>query len=164
MITELEGAILAEIHHRGSHTAFQVRQSFRRSPSEEWSGSAGAVYPAIRRLEAAGLVEAKPMAGGRGARYLSLSPAGIAALNEWALAIERAAGIGIDPFRLRASLWLTLPNAQWVRLRDGLIEALREKNAELEAFAKQSHPTARAGAELAVETNEVRIQWLRRVR
>lgn len=164
MITELEGAILAEIHHRGSHTAFQVRQSFLRSPSEEWSGSAGAVYPAIRRLEAAGLVVAKPIAGGRGARHLTLSKAGVVALDDWAANVERATGIGMDPFRLRASLWLSLPSAKWSRLRAKLIKGLEAKNEELAAFARHSHPTARAGAGMAIEANQARIQWLLRVR
>jgi DNA-binding PadR family transcriptional regulator len=164
MITELEGAILAEIHHRGSDTAFQVRQSFRRSPSEEWSGSAGAIYPAIRRLEAAGLITAVPIAGGRRARRLNLSKAGIAALDEWAGNAERAAGIGIDPFRLRASLWLCLPATKWLRLRAKLIKELEAKNAELESFARDYGPTAAAGANLAMETNRVRIKWLKAVR
>jgi DNA-binding PadR family transcriptional regulator len=160
MITELEGAILAEIHHRASHTAFQVRQSFKRSPSEEWSGSAGAVYPAIRRLEAAGFIVAKPMAGGRGARHLSLSRAGITALDDWVANAERATGIGIDPFRLRASLWLCLPAGRWQRMRAKLIKALEERNAALEDFARRAHTTARAGANLAIEANRARIHWL----
>ena len=50
LVTELEGAILSEIQHRGNHTAFQVRRAFQTSPSIEWSGSAGAIYPAIKHL------------------------------------------------------------------------------------------------------------------
>ena len=47
-LTELEGAILSEIHHRGASTAFKERKAFQESMSLEWRGSAGAVYPAIR--------------------------------------------------------------------------------------------------------------------
>ena len=52
-ISELEGAILSEIEHRGQQTAFQVRKAFADSFSLEWKGSAGAIYPAVRRLEKA---------------------------------------------------------------------------------------------------------------
>ena len=55
VLTELEGAILSEIYHRGQKTAFQVRRAFAASHSLEWKGSAGAVYPAVKRLRAARL-------------------------------------------------------------------------------------------------------------
>jgi len=38
MLTELEGAILAEIHNGGHETAFQVRRAFANSLSLEWKG------------------------------------------------------------------------------------------------------------------------------
>ena len=46
-MTELEGAILGVIRLDPSCTAYRVRQVFLASRSDEWSGSAGAVYPAI---------------------------------------------------------------------------------------------------------------------
>jgi len=39
MLTELEGAILAEIKNGGYETAFQVRRAFATSLSLEWKGS-----------------------------------------------------------------------------------------------------------------------------
>ena len=64
MLTELEGAILSEIQHRGQKTAFQVRRAFAVSFSLEWKGSAGAVYPAVKRLEQRGFIQASVAQGG----------------------------------------------------------------------------------------------------
>jgi DNA-binding PadR family transcriptional regulator len=49
-LSNLEGAALATIAGRGSATAYAIAKSLSDPPSEFWSGSAGAVYPLIRRL------------------------------------------------------------------------------------------------------------------
>jgi DNA-binding PadR family transcriptional regulator len=101
-LTDLEGAALAEIASRGAATSYVVAQTFARSPSEFWSGSAGALYPLIKRLAKRGLLKSKRAATGKRQRLdYRVTPSGRAALLRWLLDAERAAGMGFDPLRTR---------------------------------------------------------------
>ena len=97
MLTELEGAILSEIVYRGNQTAFQVRRSFADSPSLEWKGSAGAVYPAVKRLENAAFIVGVATGDRRSTKILSVTKLGREAMLDWACEAERAVSTGIDP-------------------------------------------------------------------
>ena len=119
-LTDLEGAVLTEIGHRQNCTAFRVRRAFELSGSAIWRGSAGAVYPAIRRLTERGLISARPIDSRRGGNSLNLSRAGREALSAWTMDLGRAVDVGSDPFRLRAGLWKQLRAAE----RDRLFAAL----------------------------------------
>lgn len=101
-VTDLEGATLAAIASRGSATSYAIAQSFAVSPSEYWSGSAGAVYPLVKRLAARGLLEPSKAATGKRARIdYRLTETGRAAMESWLLDAQRAAGMGFDPLRTR---------------------------------------------------------------
>lgn len=159
-ISELEGAILAEIHHRGRRTAFQVRRAFQLSPSSEWSGSAGAVYPAIRRMTQAGLIATALLPGGRRAQSLELTQQGVDALTAWTCDVGRACGVGLDPFRLRSGLWRELPAAP---RRDVLIRLEAAIRSELESMPLNDvDAVERARHELAVVQQESRLSWIAR--
>jgi DNA-binding PadR family transcriptional regulator len=159
-ITELEGAILSEIHHRGQKTAFQVRRAFASSFSLEWNGSAGAIYPAVKRLEREGFIHAGAAEGGRAARRLSLTGPGIAALDAWALDTRLAASIGIDPFRLRSGIWDLLPEnerkALFVRLDDEIADSV----ARMETAMADADPVERRRIALCVALQDLRRRWL----
>jgi len=161
VLTELEGAVLSEIHHRHHDTAFQVRRAFQTSPSIEWSGSAGAVYPAIRRLAAAGLIQTAPITSGRKGLRLSLSPQGVQALESWICDPIRTTSVGVDPFRLRAGLWDTLEP----RIRaDALQIVQRTVDAELERLMISLDgldDVERARTEWSVQLQKMRSQWLK---
>lgn len=103
-LSELEGATLGEIRTRGPCTAYAARQAFKQSPSPFWSGSAGAIYPLIGRLEKRGLLSSRRQAGdARGGRLYSLTARGVEALREWLAPPlpEWAAGVPVDPLRTR---------------------------------------------------------------
>ncbi|HRC58297.1 MAG TPA: PadR family transcriptional regulator, partial [Kofleriaceae bacterium] len=101
-LTDLEGAALAEIHRSGPTTSYAVAKAFANSPSEFWSGSAGAVYPLIERLRSRRLLRAtRGKDGARVRTDYSLTASGRAALRAWLLDARRAAGIGFDPLRTR---------------------------------------------------------------
>lgn len=101
-LTDLEGAALATIADRGEATAYQVAKAFESSPSEFWSGSAGAVYPLVERLVGRGLLEGVVSTQGKRSRVTyRLTPAGAAAHRSWLFDVERAAGMGFDPLRTR---------------------------------------------------------------
>ncbi|RZJ43134.1 MAG: hypothetical protein EON86_05865 [Brevundimonas sp.] len=158
-LTELEGAVLTEIGRRGHRTRFKVRRAFETSPSSSWSGSAGAVYPAIARLEQAGLIEMEAGTSGRGTRLLSLSPKGEAALSAWALDGETACAIGADPFRLRAGLWATTPGADRREIARLMREAVKAELAKLEARTDLD-AVERTGNDLAIRLQILRLDWL----
>ncbi len=159
-LTELEGAILSEIHDRGCKTAFQVRRAFQTSISLEWKGSTGAVYPAIRRLEAAGLVATETMPGGRQAKAVSLTPAGIEALHAWASNAERAASIGLDPFRLRSGIWRTFAPARRIAVLDAMAEVTREHLQAVERHLVRLDAVERPRIEMARDLHAWRLRWL----
>lgn len=159
-LTELEGAVLSEIHHRGHDTAFQVRRAFQISPSIEWSGSAGAVYPAIRRLAEAGLIDTAAITTGRKGSRLAVSLRGEKALQAWMCDPERAASVGVDPFRLRAGLWATLdPETRANALRN-IKRSVDEELARLLSSLQGLDPIERARTEWSIELQRIRSHWL----
>lgn len=133
-LTDLEGAVLAEIAKRGIATSYVVTRAFAESPSEFWSGSAGAVYPLIKRLAARRMLTAHADADGKRARLdYQITPTGRTALEDWLLDAQRAAGMGFDPLRTRlVHLNLVSPARRKAFLND--VRAQSEEFAKRPAF------------------------------
>ncbi len=109
-LTELEGATLALIGRETSLTAYEIKEWYRRSPSSYWSGSAGAVYPLMKRLEAADLVRSsEESTSRRPRRVFRLTSDGEAALQVWLLDSDRASDAGHDPLRTRLAFMAQMP-------------------------------------------------------
>jgi DNA-binding PadR family transcriptional regulator len=161
ILTELEGAILSEIEHRGHDTAFHVSRAFAVSPSLEWKGSAGAVYPAVKRLEEKGLIVASASEGGRATRRLSLTDGGRAALKEWACNTRLATSVGIDPFRLRSGIWLQLEAEQRSSLFASLRAEIDANLAILRQTLAATDPTERVRVGQAIEVQRARLRALK---
>lgn len=159
-LTELEGAVLSEIHHRHNRTAFKVRRAFQTSHSIEWSGSAGAVYPAIRRLVAAGLIESQAITTGRKGSALSLTPLGIAAMEDWIRDPVRATSVGVDPFRLRAGLWATLDPSRRQETLQRLRTEVENDLLRLTTALETLDPVERARTEWSIQLQKLRLRWL----
>ena len=162
MLTELEGAILSEIEDRGHDTAFQVRRAFAVSHSLEWKGSAGAVYPAVKRLERKGFLEIAAARGGRATRCLSLTDNGRAALTEWACNPELASSIGIDPFRLRAGIWAKFKTERRRQLFAMLRTEIEVSLAILEKSIGDADPVERVRLAQAAQVQRERLRTLSR--
>ncbi len=110
-LTDLEGAALADVCRNGPCTSYAIAKNFAESPSEFWTGSAGSVYPLIKRLETRGFLRAAGKADGERARTdYNITANGRAALKHWLLDAQRAADIGFDPLRTRA-VYLDLVSA-----------------------------------------------------
>lgn len=161
MLTELEGAILTEIGFRARHTAFKVRQAFRESPSSDWQGSAGSVYPAIRRLTERGLIEMAAPQDGRGTRLLSLTPDGRAALLDWTRDSTMALSIGMDPFRLRAGLWTTMAHSEQLAHAEHMLAMTEQAIVSLTGYKLRQDKLEAIQVELAIALQESRIRWIR---
>lgn len=161
-LTELEGAILSEIHHRGASTAFKVRKAFQDSMSLEWRGSAGAVYPAIRRLTDRGVIDAVETSSGRRTSHLSLTLRGVKALEDWICDSHRAASVGLDPFRLRAGMWAQLSPARKDEAILALRRALEAEVVTMMDYMQTLDAVERPRIELAVSLQLSRLEWLDR--
>ena len=151
--------MLTEILHRGNHTSFKVRRAFETSPSSSWSGSAGAVYPAIARLEKAGFIEAEVGISKRGTRLLSLTATGKDALKAWLFDAETACSIGADPFRLRAGLWETFDQKERGVVVAVMKAAVRAQMEKLE-IRTSLDPVEQTGNQLAIRLQSLRLEWL----
>ena len=159
-LTELEGAILSVIRAAPEATPYRIRQVFLASPSAEWSGSAGAVYPAVKRLEAQALIKPTPPIDKRGTRAYRLTHAGENAHERWLSDVERAASPGLDPFRTRAGFWHVLPAAK----RRALLQRLRREI--LGARGRLAKETAARDEgdkimdDLHLGLQDLRLQWI----
>ena len=160
-LTELEGAALTVIHRLKSCTPYRVRLDFQQSRSHEWSGSAGAVYPALRRLQARGFLKAQQTGEARRSVNYALTKAGSDALAGWLSDVERAAGSGLDPFRCRADFWRDLPKAERDALRHKLTGELEKKCADITRLLKAGDVPEPKALELELALHKMRLNWLR---
>ncbi len=108
-LKNLEGAILGAIAMNEPCTAYRVHKNFANSPSQYFSGSAGAVYPAFNRLEKRGLIKSRSVGTQlRPARGFVLTRKGKKDFKNWVYDPILAADGGFDPLRLRFSLLTAL--------------------------------------------------------
>lgn len=161
VLSELEGAILSELQHRGRQTAFKVRRSFATSPSLEWRGSAGSVYAAIRRLEVAGLIEGEEQSDRRGTRLLRITRLGSEAMAAWACDVTRAISVGVDPFRLRSGIWDAVDAHRRADLFVELEAALVHDIDVLKSHRRYGDVIETASMDLAIRLQQSRLAWLR---
>jgi DNA-binding PadR family transcriptional regulator len=133
-LSEIEGCVLALIHESGPATPYAIRRDFLDSPTPQWSGSAGTIYPLVERLQRRGLIRSKlRYTGDRPGSQLSLTAAGVRTFRKW-LSVpvpEWVAGIPPDPLRTRVRFLAALP----LRVRREFIaEAVREARRQLHAL------------------------------
>jgi DNA-binding PadR family transcriptional regulator len=170
VLTELEGIALGIVWSRQPCTPYQVRREFTDSPSTYWSGSAGAIYPLMTRLESAGLLRSVAHAtGSRKSRLYNLTPAGRKALVRWVGPPLPPGIVSVppDPLRMRIAFMTVLPPARRRRFLEEIEKGLREF---LEIFERDYNerrvgdPQAELMAHGAVRTQKTRLEWIRGVR
>lgn len=169
-LTELEACVLGVVENEGPCTAYTVRARFATSPTKRWSGSAGAIYPLVRRLGAAGLLsETTRPRGSRSSSHHAVTDAGRAALRQWLTqpADDEVVSIPVDPVRTRLFFLETLSPAQrrdWVRRVDRRLaaqaEALRREWQEDDFRSEIERLAARGTLEMV----EARLRWFASVR
>ena len=80
VITALGYALLGLVHGK-AQSGYALRKVFETTPLGNYSSSPGSIYPALKNLQKAGLVEQRPDAAGK--NVFAMTPAGEAALNDW---------------------------------------------------------------------------------
>jgi DNA-binding PadR family transcriptional regulator len=169
-LSELERCVLGVVGLDGPCTAYAVRKVFLESPSVHWSGSAGAIYPLMRRLEGAGLLRSAPEPGSkRGARRYRLTAAGRRRLRDWLTPpVGEAVRFDFDPLRLRVRFLGALAPAAREAFFDaaaGELAVAREHAAQRLAESPPGDDPWRHAASLgALRAVEARARWLEEVR
>ena len=165
-LSELEGCVLGHLEKHGGSTAYAVRQSFLHSPSSHWSGSAGAVYPALARLETRGLVKSVGAAqGGRQAWRYSLTPVGRRRFFAWLEPpfLPEVLSVPPDPLRTRMSFLDLLSPARRAEFVDVAIDGLRRHLETLRAWPAAGGDECLAH-DAAQHVMRARIAWLEGLR
>ena len=103
-LSRLELAVLGLVSNGQPCTAYWIRRQFQLSPSSFFSGSAGAVYPAMRRLEERSLVTSTTkLEGRRKSQEFRLTDQGRQVLKAWLTPPLPAEDLAftLDPVRTR---------------------------------------------------------------
>jgi DNA-binding PadR family transcriptional regulator len=145
--SDLAAFVLGLVWQQGPCSAYAIRRMLLDSPSAQWSGSAGAIYPLVRRLEREGLLESVRVKGDRrGLRACGITAAGRAALQAWIgpPLVAGAISVSADPLRSRARFLAALaPKARqaWVVAARAALEEVARKAAAWHAeYASKDDP------------------------
>ena len=165
--TELEAAVLGVVWQDGPCTPYAIRQHFRESRAPRFSGSAGTIYPLVRRLEARGLVASKHGARGKRAkRDYRITSSGTAMFRQW-LRVPPGpndSALVHDPLRTRVLFLAALPRDEARLFVSNALDALRRELPQaMEACrtsAKDKRPFSHFAARNALLLTRARIRWL----
>ncbi len=163
----LERMALGVVFSKAPCTRYAIRRVFLDSPSSHWSGSAGAIYPLVARLESRRLLRSAAARGdGRATRLYSLTPAGLKALRHWLAGplTPEDASVPFDPLRARIFFLDALPPDDQQRLlaaaAAALADSLRAAEEHLQRDDVNAHPSARLGALGALAAARARADWI----
>ncbi|MBL8762035.1 MAG: PadR family transcriptional regulator [Phycisphaerae bacterium] len=164
--SELECFVLGLVWQVGPASPYDIRRHMQESPSTQWSASAGAIYPLVRRLQRAGLLSSEAKRDGkRRRREYRITVKGLGVLRAWIgppIGAE-AVTVAHDPLRSRARFLEALSEADraawFLAARAALDEVERRVNqwaAAHGALSRAARVMTRSG-ELDVES---RRRWL----
>jgi DNA-binding PadR family transcriptional regulator len=157
--------------YRGFTNGYAIRKQILRSRGSRWSGSTGAIYPALRRLEAARYLERIASAGDERRLRTSykVTPKGKTALRRWLTdpIPEHEIGLISDPLRSRCFLLFMLTPAvraktvaQWIQANESYLSYFSKRAADV---STTSNVYAGLGFHNVVELLKGRRRWLKRL-
>ncbi|HVT58215.1 MAG TPA: PadR family transcriptional regulator [Thermoanaerobaculia bacterium] len=163
--TELECFVLGLIWQRGWCSPYDVRAHMARSPSTQWSASAGAIYPLVRRLEREGLLASRVASTGRRLRReYQVTAGGVRTLRRWLgppLPAE-AVTVSYDPLRSRARFLGVLASAERAAWIDAALQALDAVAAQVRAWHEEFGAGGDVYLELLTRSGEIDVEGRRR--
>ena len=169
--SDLELLVLGIVWKQGPCTAHAVRMEFTHSKSSHWSGSAGAIYPLVRRLEELGLLSGSDERRGRqDRRLLSVTAAGRAALRAWLRPPfpDDLFTVQYDPIRTRLYFLGLLSAAQQERFLDameqGLAAQLPALEADRDAYLAQGWLHSALANEGVLAVRRAQLEWIGKAR
>lgn len=124
-LTNLECVALARLWRFGRCTAHQLRSAFAGSTAGRYSGSAGAIYPLMKRLEQSGYIRsAAARNGAQKKRLFSILKKGKRAVIAWMKSMPPPEIFPDDPLRTRVQYLDFLPRGEQERWRQDALNAL----------------------------------------
>ena len=152
-------------------TAYALRTTLARSRASFWSGSAGAIYPLVRRLEGRGLLKSKSEATGkRRQRDYRVTARGTAALRHWLRPPlpDADASVIYDPLRTRMLFLAALPTEVVEEFVENALKELRKQMplmiCDCEHHSLEKNPFMHFATRNAFHIMQARIKWLDEVR
>lgn len=149
-------------------SGYDVKQFLERPVSSFWSESYGQIYPALKRLEAEGLVEGRDEPrDGRPRRVYTINDAGRDRLRAWLERPAEAIAYRSEPtlkvfFGAGAPVEAALRHVRAVRVRaEEALAHYREREPELEArIGEDEHaPFWLAALRGGIATSEAHLAW-----
>lgn len=151
-------------------TSYRLMQEFRTSPSSYFSGSAGAVYPLISRLEKGGYLRSeKRTRGKRAHKTYSLSAKGRKVLTTWIKSptYERDVSFNVDLLRARVLFLGDKSTSERLKFLNASILLLDQSVAKKEFDLKNEtglDDYDRLALRGALEVDRARRKWLKDIR
>jgi DNA-binding PadR family transcriptional regulator len=170
-VSLLEFALLGLVHDRQSCCGYALRKIFTDTPMGSFSDSPGSIYPALARLERAGLIRGRveKTAAVRRRKVFRLTPSGRRSLVQWLRKPVTRAELerGLREFALRfAFLESVLGRAECVRFLESLAQELAAYVQVLRQHLDAQRATESLSAGLAMEIGvmgyECYLAWARR--
>jgi DNA-binding PadR family transcriptional regulator len=163
-LTDLEAMIIGCVAKSPGRTRYSVKKVFQRSLSSHWSGSAGAIYPAVDRLVSRGLLrETLSGTSGRPSKSLFATSKGKRQFADWMNDTSVSALTPIDPLRVRINfLGLSDGNDEitWLKsVEDSLKENLVAVKGAMEGQLNDKYSDMISRGFIA--TAEAQLRWLR---
>ena len=167
-LTDFEQVLLGVIDSE-PRSGYGLKKVFNASPSSVYQPSPGALYPALRRLEARGLLHAEKITNGRRAqRMYYVTDAGRAVHVDWLRQPVVPATVGNDLglHLMRFALMENrLPRAAVLAFLADLENALASFVSAMERYLASGAQSARPHAELAIEhgiaVHRASLEWTR---
>ena len=166
--TSLLGRALLGLLLEGPLSGYDIRRIFTRTPMGSFSDSPGAIYPALERLETAGLIRGRieSSAGLRQRKTFQITPAGKESLKRWLSApVSRDDVVhGTDELMLRFGFMdAGLGEAASVRFLNGLQHELKAYIPELKLYLEEhGREMPRSGClalESGIRSYETLLHW-----
>lgn len=166
-LSELEGAVLGIVRKNSPCTAYAVRKNFWSSPAHHWKASAGAIYPVMERLEAAGLLAAVESQRGRQSRrQYTLTRTGQTELRRWLCEASAQLVVPPDPLRTRLFFFDLLEPQERKSVLDQAQELIATQLPALEQDCRDRQKLDEFGhlaARGALLVAKARLKWISRI-
>jgi DNA-binding PadR family transcriptional regulator len=164
----LLGRALLGLLMQGALSGYDIRRIFTQTPMGTFSDSPGAIYPALKRLEADGLVRGRVerSAGLRQRRIFRVTPAGRSMFRHWLSAPVTHDDVvhGTDELLLRFSFMDPgIGEAASVRFLGSLQHELKayipELKLYLDSHGREMPRSGRLAVESGIRSYEALLQW-----
>jgi len=166
----LEFALVGLLRQK-AQSGYDLRKTFTETAMRHYSDSPGSIYPALKRLQARGWIEAEPK-DSRGREVFHLSAEGLAAFLEW---LSRDVSREDVVFRV-AELMLrfafmdgNVPRSTTIRFLEqferefGVYVGELRARFERDSFKKRVH-TGLLAFQHGVEAMEAQLSWVQKAR